>query len=463
MLGEIIERETEPPSEPVAVDPRGFPNLKSLKERRQSRFSKHAKKNEAIKPQKKGLALNVPPTTFKSEAQKIHEENLQRLAQMDESEIQQNRDEILQELDPKLIESLLNRTMRRQKKHSDLEHKHTHAEGYGGYIGSIRTKDGLKDLSQLDDEDVNKALKISNSPMFDEPEKAEKTEAPTRETKTKKMVTFGGAEEVVVNDDDDKRQSDENDDTKADVEDSTVVPIEDKNNDAMDMLEEGVSRVHFPKPKLTTDELDLNDPHFFEKLHEKFYPDLPIETHKLHWMTDPVPKKAPSMYESLLDLRFDFQGDIIELTEEKVNRDVPTYLGLHHHGDDPHLPGYTLPELAHLCRSVIPGQRCISIRTLGRILHKLGRHKYSIFPGEEEATEASEYARQTSIATRTLENALWDLIEQLRIIESITEASDEKKTNNLSVRNYAIEALWLWKQGGGKRPDNQTEILPENL
>lgn len=460
MLGEIIEHETEAPSEPVAVNPRGFPNLKNLKERRQSRFSKHTKKNGAIKPQEKSQETKAP-TTAKSEAQKIHEENLQKLAQMDESEIQQNREEILLELDPKLIESLLNRTLRRQKKHSDLEHKHTHGEGYGGYIGSIRTKDGLKDLSQLDDEDVNKALNISNSLPFDEPEEAKKAETPIREAKSKKKVTFGGAEEVGGNDNDDKQQSVEKNDVKA--EDSTSEPIDDANRDAINMLEDGVSRVHFPKPKLTADELDLNDPNFFEKLHEKYYPDLPIETHKLHWMTDPVPKKTPSMYESLLDLRFDFQGDIIELTEEKVNKDVPTYLGLHHHGDDPHLPGYTLPELAHLCRSVIPGQRCISIRTLGRILHKLGLHKYSVFPDKEDTTEYSEYTKQTSIATKTLENALWDLIEQLRIIESITEASDEKKTNNLSVRNYAIEALWLWKQGGGKRPDDTTETLPEIL
>ncbi|CCE86023.1 Piso0_005667 [Millerozyma farinosa CBS 7064] len=454
MLGEIIEHETEAPSEPIALDPRGFPNLKNLKERRQSRFSKQTKKSEAIKPQEKSSETKGPPTA-KSEAQKIHEENLQRLSQMDESEIQKSRDELLSELDPKLIESLMNRTSRRQKKHSDSNHKHTHAEGYGGYIGSIRTKDGLKDLSQLDHDDVNKALNISNSLPFDDPENH------TRETKSKKKVTFGGAEEVGGNDDDDKEQSVESEDVKAG--DSAAKLIDDENRDAINMLEEGVSKVHFPKPKSTTDELDLNDPNFFEKLHEKYYPDLPIETHKLHWMTDPVPKKAPSMYESLSDLRFDFQGDIIELTEEKVNRDVPSYLGLHHHGEDPHLPGYTLPELAHLCRSVIPGQRCISIRTLGRILHKLGLHKYSVFPDKEDTTEDSEYAKQTSIATKTLENALWDLIEQLRVIESITEASDEKKTSNLSVRNYAIEALWLWKQGGGKRPDDSTETLSEIL
>lgn len=61
------------------------------------------------------------------------------------------------------------------------------------------------------------------------------------------------------------------------------------------------------------------------------------------------------------------------------------------------------------------------------------------------------------------EDMMWELIDQLRIIDSLTEATQAK---NLSVKNYAIEALWLWKQGGGRpkteRPTDE-EVIAEHL
>lgn len=131
-------------------------------------------------------------------------------------------------------------------------------------------------------------------------------------------------------------------------------------------------------------------------------------------------------------------------------------MGLHHHSNNPHQAGYTLNELVHLSRSVVPGQRCLSIQMLGRILHKLGLHKYSILPIDDTNTEDAYFNENLKELVTNFEILMWNLIEQLRIIESITEAADETKTRNMSVRNYAIEALWLWKQGGGK-PETQTE------
>ena len=125
-------------------------------------------------------------------------------------------------------------------------------------------------------------------------------------------------------------------------------------------------------------------------------------------------------------------------------------MGLHHHSENPQLAGYTLAELAHLSRSTLPGQRCISIQTLGRILHKLGKHHYSPASQNKDDAEDKYFNENLQEMANNFENMMWDIIEQLRIIESITEASDESKTKNLSVRNYAIEALWLWKQGGGR-------------
>ncbi|GEQ67363.1 hypothetical protein JCM33374_g1027 [Metschnikowia sp. JCM 33374] len=107
---------------------------------------------------------------------------------------------------------------------------------------------------------------------------------------------------------------------------------------------------------------------------------------------------------------------------------------------------------------------------LGRILHKLGLHKYNIMPiveDEDQQNGAGEVLGQASQQVMDqFEGMMWDLVDSLRVVESLTEASDEKKTRNLSVRSYAIEALWLWKQGGGRpkcAAKSEEDILAENL
>lgn len=64
--------------------------------------------------------------------------------------------------------------------------------------------------------------------------------------------------------------------------------------------------------------------------------------------------------------RFDFNGDII-----KDGENIPTHLGLHHHGEDPTLPGYTLQELFILSRSKFTQQRVLAITVLGKAIAKV--------------------------------------------------------------------------------------------
>ena len=118
-----------------------------------------------------GAEHNFPKTTeIRSEASKIHQENIEKMAQMSEEEILQEREELLKGLDPKLIESLIGRSKKREATgHEHNGHTHEHAEGYHGWIGSMKTSEGLTDLSQLDKEDVDRALGIS-SLSLSEPE-----------------------------------------------------------------------------------------------------------------------------------------------------------------------------------------------------------------------------------------------------------------------------------------------------
>lgn len=458
LVGEIIEKEVAEPVAPVV--PQAF-DLKKIQEAKKNRES--AFKNR-LKNREKGIKRSISKSSSKqedvedvvqlSEAEKIHKENIEKLQSMTPEQIEQERKELMDQLDPKLIQSLMKRAEKREAEthsHKD-DHVHEHAEGYGGWIGGMKTNDGIKELSHMDKDDINKALGIADLEIEENAKHSHD-----------KQVRFADVATVKYEDLPEDVELDES--GWEDVEDiNDMIPSEEVAHKDYQLVNEEVDDVHFTKAASKTPEfgadLDINDPDFYDKLHEKYYPDLPKETSKLAWMREPLPKQTDTTYESISDMRFDFQGNLIELkTDEKSENETPTYLGLHHHSENPHLPGYTLGELVHLSRSVVAGQRCISIQMLGRILHKLGLHKYNIMPIEENDNEEDQAFNENIKQVKlNFENMMWDLIDELRIIESIREASDEKMTKNLSVRNYAIEALWLWKQGGGRPQDTKSEI-----
>ncbi|XP_023684200.1 RNA polymerase II-associated protein 1 isoform X1 [Paramormyrops kingsleyae] len=89
-----------------------------------------------------------------------------------------------------------------------------------------------------------------------------------------------------------------------------------------------------------------------------------LEPEKLEWMRDqPAPRKRSTR--KAMQARFDFDGALIPPTE-----DLPTHLGLHHHGDEPELAGYSLQELFLLCRSQVVQQRSLALTTLAHIIAK---------------------------------------------------------------------------------------------
>ncbi|ODV63277.1 Rba50p ASCRUDRAFT_19520, partial [Ascoidea rubescens DSM 1968] len=190
--------------------------------------------------------------------------------------------------------------------------------------------------------------------------------------------------------------------------------------------------------------LDLNDPDFLPKLHDKYFPDLPKEIDKLKWM-EPIPvsddqKNKSFVYDNVDQLRFDFKGNLINpnnLTPLQQNFQN----GLYNHADSPNIPGYSLSELSRLSRSNFQPQRCIAIQTLGRILYKLSSKKY------DNILQIEDHISSDESELDEFYNQAWKTVHKLRIIDSLSEASDENLTRNLSVRNYALDALWLWKQG----------------
>ncbi|KAK5857440.1 hypothetical protein PBY51_010688 [Eleginops maclovinus] len=95
-----------------------------------------------------------------------------------------------------------------------------------------------------------------------------------------------------------------------------------------------------------------------------------LEPEKLEWMKDmPAPRGKGT--KKAMQARFDFAGTLIPPMQ-----DLPTHLGLHHHGEEPERAGYSLQELFLLSRSQLIQQRSLAISTLANILSKARAGEY---------------------------------------------------------------------------------------
>ncbi|KAK6366041.1 hypothetical protein LTS17_011008 [Exophiala oligosperma] len=194
--------------------------------------------------------------------------------------------------------------------------------------------------------------------------------------------------------------------------------------------------VHFPAPPRSKDDfipLDPNDPSFFSELRTHYFPNTPHDPSTMTWLQDPTEEEnQESLYnpekESFLAsaLRFGFNGRLIP---PKESLEIDVKRGLHHHGDEPSSAGYTIPELAILARSTLPNQRCMAYQLLGRILFRLGRGDFGPRGGE-------------------LQEALWSVVERERPLE-VMMAEANRQSGHASAKAHAVEALWLWRKGGG--------------
>ncbi|XP_051161859.1 RNA polymerase II-associated protein 1 [Leptopilina boulardi] len=96
-----------------------------------------------------------------------------------------------------------------------------------------------------------------------------------------------------------------------------------------------------------------------------------VEKEKGKWMMDVKENKKVNLNESY-NARFDFNGILLPFNDENITIDK----GLHHHGDEPERPGYSLQELLQLCRSSSLQQRSIALQTLSHIIEKSRRGWY---------------------------------------------------------------------------------------
>ncbi|KAJ9157986.1 RPAP1-like protein [Coniochaeta hoffmannii] len=395
----------------------GFPEHKKRSRPsafKQKRQAAAAQENVETKAQSTSLQSTAPSGSDgpADERRKIDLENTARLESMSQDEIAQAQQELLNELDPSLVQMLL----RRANLDDVRDKKDPFAVQAAPPDASETAMPQHQEPPAISVEDTSAATAATE----DNPPKVEPTH--TQPKRAKKKVTF-----------------DEDATTPAPPADLFV------SDDQSHPQPHSHDTTHFPAAPSAPD-LDPSDPDFLANLHSKYFPNLPADPAKLAWMA-PIPTpNSPADLDSpyhpsqsalpVSALRFDFRG---RLVPPRLARRIPSTAGLHHHAEAPEAAGYTVPELARLARSAVPAQRCIAYQTLGRLLFRLGRGEWGVGEGGRDGEEDD------------LAFSIWRLVKAGYVIESLEEAAGvEEGVGHRGARAYAIEALWLFEKGGWK-------------
>lgn len=473
LLGDIVEHNLEgaqaapPRPKVITVKSRkgntvgGFPRATRQRPSRwRQRLAKKglSSMSDAVKVDPLNPSPADKPTSKEQERETMSKQNMAFINSMTPAQKEQAKQEILENVSSETLKLLIKRSKKVAVKQEKTPAKPAKVvrrkdaipdmvptiEGDNTWIGGYRTKEDAERAEAakpVKDDDTNKNTTASTNLKS----------ALKKENKSKniKKVKFNNEAKVQYPDEVGKKDSDDEWENIEYLDDAGPT-YEDAKKISDKKTKEAIKDAKFKTRKEPYEKLDLNDPDFNEKLHEKYFPDLPMNANQLEWMSNKNVPQTPVdiSYDSLDDLRFDFKGDII--TGENIAKySKTTSDGLHNHSAHPELPGYTLPELGQYLRSTYPGQRCIASRTLGRIMYKLGKLQYSVTEVTNKKVGGPERQHRDAAGHEGLfERKCWEIILQLQMIPLLEQsAADTEK--NVSVRNYAIDALWLWSQGGG--------------
>lgn len=139
-----------------------------------------------------------------------------------------------------------------------------------------------------------------------------------------------------------------------------------------------VSTAAVPLPPVEEQKMDISEiEENIRKTVDKKWLELDdIEPEKLQWIGD-IPDASSLEPGQTYSARFDFSGDL-----QPFRSTVDVRTSLHHHGDEPERPGYTIQELYQLSRSTVLQQRILALNTLANIIRKTKMGYYdSCFDG----------------------------------------------------------------------------------
>ena len=210
-----------------------------------------------------------------------------------------------------------------------------------------------------------------------------------------------------------------------------------------------------------------------------------LERQKMEWMTEAPEEAVPAdagdgrrTAEEALeaatrklgmhDVRFDLDGAWIDQSRASA---IDVRQGLHHHGDAPAAPGYTLAELSHLCRSTVAAQRAQALVTLAGVL----RHATQASPTASAVTTATaQLATGRAVArwcrdadTAILARISWDDVHlscvhaALDVADAMAEAMGGGASLAELLSDSARAATGCWRGcEGAYRPENSAGAPP---
>jgi hypothetical protein len=429
LVGEIQERASStaiPPAPKLPTTSTGFP---APRPRKPSSF-KQRRANQSTVPE----STPTPPT-LQDDKKSIDEENRRQLAAMSDAQIQQEREELMEQMDP----GLLQRFLRRANIEEDTQTGDNEAAS----------------SAPVSDEKTSKPRK---SVSFDIPETAPVSSKPATPTAQSHSLPKSLSKTLPPHP--------RNEDLPPSSIPKDLHPASQRPSLDPATLE----TFHFPQPTRPMPVLDPSAPSFLADLQSHYFPEIAQDPSTLSWLQplsadeeDPDSTSAYHPASSAISMapsaiRFSLTGTILA---PETSLSLPTTMGLHHHGDDPHAAGYTIPELAILSRSTFPAQRCIAWQVVGRILFRLGRAEFGERGGQ-------------------LSEGLWNVIEKEGVVAGMLAEADgdagqtqgrnkgnsskdqkdaEENGSSMPVASgvgrhasaaaWAVEGIWLWQKGGG--------------
>ncbi|RAH43337.1 RPAP1 family protein [Aspergillus brunneoviolaceus CBS 621.78] len=434
MIGEIRERAPAANPAPPTLKPTttGFPAHR--RRNKPSAFKQRRAQDSPPAIASSAASSNIP--TEKDEKQAIAEQNDRQLASMSQAQIQHEREELLESLDPSLLERFLRR-------------------------------------ARIDDADSTPRPSSTEQ----QPEKPTEDHAHNPATITTTPPPPPALKQDV-------QPSNQHQQPLPSL--SSPPPAE--NNSAIDDLPPAQlpsdlhpaaaaslplsGSVHFPTAPSASSmpNLDPSSLNFLSDLQTHYFPNIAHDPSSLSWLQPPSasdedpdsssPYHPASTAQAIhpAHLRFSLLGTIIP---PSTSLSLPTSLGLHHHGKDPHAAGYTIPELAILSRSTFAAQRCIAWQVLGRILFRLGKGQFGergtpLVEGlwatvEKEGVVAGMLAEaDDSGNTERAQKRGPQKEEGEEEEDASTSAKDAgRRRHHASATAWAVEGVWLWQMGGG--------------
>jgi hypothetical protein len=418
LIGEIQERAPStaiPPAPKPTSSSTGFP---APRQRKPSSF----KQRRADQSQTSSETPATDPPTIQDDKKHIDEENRRHLAAMSEAQIQREREELMEQMDPGLLERFLRRANIEEDQNTDLEPSPP----------KPKSDERPKPRKSVSFNIPTSSVPASASPSA----QSHSLSKPPSKPHTRNQDLAPTA-------------------LPQDLHPASQQPSLDPAT---------LETFHFPQPTTPMPVLDPNSPSFLSDLQSHYFPEIAQDPSTLSWLQplsaneeDPDSTSAYHPASNAISMapsaiRFSLTGTILA---PETSLSLPTTMGLHHHGEDPHAAGYTIPELAILSRSTFPAQRCIAWQVIGRILFRLGRAEFGERGGQ-------------------LSEGLWFVIEKEGVVAGMlaeadgnagqTQGRNKSKDENeeqsdlplasgvgrhASAAAWAVEGIWLWQQGGG--------------